>query len=58
VTATDGAFPAVKTAENGGKRRFARSFLTEIGCRGLKNVKNKAKPLNIRGLAFIVEFLL
>lgn len=21
-----------------------------------KNVKNKAKPLNIRGLAFIVEF--
>lgn len=45
-------------SENGGKRRFARSFLTEIGCRGLKNVKNKAKPLNIRGLAFIVEFSL
>lgn len=45
-------------SENGGKRRFAHSFLTEIGCRGLKNVKNKAKPLNIKGLAFIVEFLL
>jgi len=39
VTAADGAFSAEKTAENGGKRRFAHSFLTEIGCRGLKNVK-------------------
>lgn len=55
VTAADGAFSAVKTAENGGLHAV---FLTEIGCRGLKNVKNKAKPLNIKGLAFIVEFLL
>jgi len=49
VTAADGAFSAVKTA-------VCTQFFNRNRMSWFKKVKSEAKPLNIRGLAFIVEF--